>query len=210
MKRRTFVNALIALPISIAATSAFANDDGLYQDVFDPQSSFVRVLTDGQPFAAIGDKRLTEFVGGVSGYVNVMPGQLSVTYSDGTIDLTIAPSMHYTVILRSGAEPVVVTDTVQRNPAKADVTMYNLATADGLDLYVPAARAVALPGVMENGGQSVALKAPLTLDFEIRSGEQTLASVTAVELKRRAGVTVVVSVDNGAYSALAVADTYLR
>ena len=103
-----------------------------------------------------------------------------------------------------------MTDMLQLNPAKADVSLYNLSAQDGVDLYVPAARAVALQAVSANSGKSVALKAPLTLDFDMKNGERTLASVASVALKRRSGVSIVLTGAEGGYSAAAVANSYMR
>ena len=52
------------------------------------------------------------------------------------------------------------------------------------------------------------LKAPLTLDFEVRDGETVLASLPAIEMRRRAGVTVVFSGSAGAYSAFSTENLY--
>ena len=178
--------------------------------MFDPQSSFIRVLAADQAVAAVAGKRLTEFDAGLSAYVNVMPGTVDITHSGGTTNLAVQPSTHYTVILRTGAQPQVVVDDLKLNPGKSDVSLYNLSNRDGVDLFVPAARAVALKAVPMVGSKSVALKAPLTLDFDFRAGEQTLTSVAAVKLERRAGVSVVLTGAEGGYAAKAVQNTYLR
>lgn len=208
--RRRFIASGLAIATGAAtSTTAFAaGDAGLYQDVFDPQSSFIRVLAPGQSFASVGGTRLTDFVAGLSAYVNVMPGTVSVTHMGGATDLNIAPSTHYTVVLQEGAAPLVLMDDLKLNPAKSDVSLYNLTTRDGIDLFVPAARAIALKAVPVSGSKSVALKAPLTLDFDFRVGEETLASVAGVELKRRAGVSVVLTSANNVFDAVAVQNTY--
>ncbi len=209
--RRHFLATGLTLPICLAASSAIAaGDEGLYGDVFDPQSSFVRVLSTGRPFAAVGNTRLDDFTAGLSPYVNVMPGTVGLTHASGTSELSIDPATHYTVLLRDGADPMIMTDMLQLNPAKADVSLYNLSAQDGVDLYVPAARAVALQAVSANSGKSVALKAPLTLDFDMKNGERTLASVASVALKRRSGVSIVLTGAEGGYSAAAVANSYMR
>ncbi|WP_371156015.1 hypothetical protein [Jannaschia sp. 2305UL9-9] len=208
--RRRFLATGLTASLLLGAPRAFANDDGLYEDAFDPQSSFIRVLAPDQAFASIGGTRVTDFDAGLSAYVNVMPSTLSVAFADGATDLDVAPATHYTVIARAGSAPLVLIDDLKMNPAKSDVSLYNLSGQDGVDLFVPAARAVALSAVPMAGAKSVALKAPLTLDFDFRAGEMVLASVPAVELKRRAGVSVVLTGDAGAYSAVAVPNSYLR
>ena len=63
--------------------------------------------------------------------------------------------------------------------------------------------------MMKKAG-AVALKAPLTLDFELRADGETLASVAAVELKRKAGVSIVLTELDGAYTAVAVPNSYTQ
>ncbi|WP_108483106.1 alginate O-acetyltransferase AlgF [Oceaniglobus ichthyenteri] len=206
--RRRFL--ALGLATLIPTTTSAAGDAGLYQDVFDPQSSFIRVLAPGQGFATVAGTRLSDFEAGLSPYVNVMPGSVAITHAGGTTDLTVAPSSHYTIVLQTGADPVVLVDDLAMNPAKADVSLYNLSMRDGVDLFVPAARAVALQGVPLSGAKSVALKAPLTLDFELRVGDETLATVGAVALQRRAGVSVVLTGADSQFTAVAVPNTYQR
>ncbi|GIT91564.1 hypothetical protein JANAI62_20210 [Jannaschia pagri] len=209
--RRTFLaSAASAVALLLVGPAAWANDDGLYEDVFDPQSSFIRVLSPEPSVVTVAGTRLTEMPGGLSAYVNVMPGAVPVTTASGATELEVAPSTHYTVVLQRDAAPVVLVDSLTLSPAKSDVSLYNLSGQGDVDLFVPAARAVALNAVPVSGSKSVALKAPLTLDFDFRAGDRVLASIPAVELKRRAGVSVVLTEADGSFSAVAVTNSYLR
>jgi len=58
MNRRTFLFASLAL--TATANTAYAGDDALYADVFDPNSSFIRVLAPGETFASIDGKTIPE------------------------------------------------------------------------------------------------------------------------------------------------------
>ncbi|CUH80079.1 alginate O-acetyltransferase AlgF [Tropicibacter naphthalenivorans] len=212
MDRRTCLaalGALVALPMGLASP-AHAGDGALYKDVFDPNSSFVRIVAPGQTFGSIDGKSLDALTNGVSGYVNVMPGAIPVVFSDGSLDVEVAPSKHYTVVKMEGQEPQVFEDALELSPAKADVSVVNLTTQGDVNLYVPLAKAVAIKAVPAADVRSIALKAPLTLDFDLRSGEDALASVAAVELKRKAGVTIVLNQTGAGYDAFAVANSYER
>ncbi|WP_425052178.1 alginate O-acetyltransferase AlgF [Psychromarinibacter sp. S121] len=209
MKSRRFVLAGV-LAISAAAGPAFAQDDGLYQDVFDPNSSFIRVLAPGEAFATVDGTEVRNLDEGVSSYVNVMPGTIEVALPSATTSIEVAPSSYYTVVLSETGEPEVLTDEMVNSPSKSDVSFYNLTGNDAVELYVPAAKAVAIEDVAPGLGKSVALKAPLTLDFELRAGGETLASVPAVELKRKAGVSIVLTELDGAYTAVAVPNSYTQ
>lgn len=204
----------IVLALGLAAlglpTAVLAGDEGLYEDVFDPQSSFVRLLAPGASFASIGGKRIEAFEGGLSDYVNVMPGMIKVTIAATSLDVEVAPARHYTVIATTEAPPKVVEDALTLSPAKADVVVYNLSTEEGIDLFVPQAMAVAIPDIAVQDEKAVALKAPLSLDFDLRAGGKILASLTGVELKRKSGVSIVLTGQSGTYDAVAVPNGYLR
>ncbi|UTH50083.1 alginate O-acetyltransferase AlgF (plasmid) [Loktanella salsilacus] len=201
--------AAAALIASVPGTARSA-DDALYEDVYDPNSSFIRVLAPAEAFATIDGKTVRDFHAGLSDYVNVMPGTVAVMLSGQSIEIPVAPSKHYTIVSLNGTDPDVIEDMLALSPAKADVSVYNLTEVSGIDLYVPLANAVAIESVDAAHTKSVALKAPLTLDFDLRSGEEELANVDAVDLKRKGGVTIVLSEEGGSFSASAVPNTYFK
>ncbi len=194
----------------VQAYPTFANDDGLYEDVFDPNSSFVRILAPGQSFASVNGKTVRDIEDGVSDYVNVMPGEIDITLSSTSVSMEVAPSSHYTVVLLEGQEPEILTDNITLDPAKSDVTVYNLSGTDDVELFVPAADQSAISDIDAMTGSSVALRAPLTLDFQMRANGETLASVEQVALERRAGVSIILTEVGGTYAATAMSNVYLK
>ena len=118
--------------------------------------------------------------------------------------------MHYTVLAIAGEQLIVQTDPIVSSPSKADVTFYNVSDMDGLELHVPAANASLFQDVAKASGQTIAIKAPLTLDFEVRKDGNVLARIEQVELHRKAGVTILLSGDEGALSATATPNSYLK
>lgn len=208
MKRRTFLMTA-ALTAAAMASGAQAGDDALYADVFDPNSSFVRVLAPGETFATVNGKTVRDFTDGMSPYVNVMPGDIAVSFGGAETTIPVTAGAYYTVVL-SGGEPTALKDEVTGSPAKSDVTVYNLSGSDAVELYVPAAKAVAIDGVGALSGKSVALKAPLTLDFELRAGGDILASIPQVELKRKAGISIILTQAGDGYTAVAAPNVYTQ
>ena len=71
--------------------------------------------------------------------------------------------------VRLEGEPLVLTDTPASDPSKATVYFYNLSDLASVDLFVPAAKTKAIEGIEGDTTKSVALKAPLTLDFEVQA-----------------------------------------
>lgn len=194
----------------VPAGPVLANDEGLYQDVFDPNSSFVRILAPGQTFASVDGTTVRDIDDGVSDYVNVMPGEIDITMSSTSVTVDVAPSTHYTIVLMDGQEPEILTDDITLDPAKSDVTVYNLSGTDDVELFVPAADQSAISDIDAMTGSSVALRAPLTLDFQVRANGEMLAAVEQVALERRAGVSIILTEDGGAYAAIAAPNVYLK
>lgn len=201
-------HAAVAFALA-SVTSAFA-DDGLYEDVFDPSSSFVRVVAPGQTIVSIDGNTVRDVEGGVSRYVNVMPGDIDVVLPNGNVEMAVSASTYYTLIMTADGETSIITDDIANSPAKADVSFYNLSMTDGVDLYVPAANAVAIADLASLQSQTIAVRAPLTLDLEVRSGDEILSSVSQVELERGAGVSIVLIATDEGYSAVAIPNSYLN
>jgi alginate O-acetyltransferase complex protein AlgF len=201
--------AAIAISATIVGPS-FADDNGLYEDVFAPNSSFVRVLAPGQSLVSINGTTINDIQDGVSAYINVMPGDVTVSLSNGATTLNAQASTHYTVVVTGGEFTGTLVDAISNSPAKSDVSFYNLTDVTTAELYVPLAKAVAIADVNALEGKSVALKAPLTLDFELRTAEGILATVPQVALKRRSGVSIVLTGSDGSYSAIAATNGYLK
>lgn len=201
----------IAAIIAFGATcSVQAGDNGLYQDVFAPNSSFIRVLAPDQSFAAIGATSVNDIEGSISSYVNVMPGDVEVSLTSGSTVISVEPNLHYTVVVPADGAPVVLTDDISASPSKADISLYNVTDEADVELYVPRANAAVVKEVTSASGKTIALKAPLTLDFEIRKDGDVLAALPAIELQRKAGLTFVLMEQDGALSAFAAANSYIK
>ncbi|WP_045997471.1 alginate O-acetyltransferase AlgF [Loktanella sp. S4079] len=205
--KRPFIAAIAAVLTQVSPSLA---DDGLYQDVADPNSSFVRVLAPGQTVASIDGESVRDISSGVSDYVNVMPGEIDVVLPSGTGVVEVSPSTYYTVLFTEDGQTEVITDDITNSPSKADISVYNLTDTAGVEVFVPQANAVALEGIEAMQGQSIAIKAPLTLDFELRAEGEVLATVSDVDLIRNAGVSIVLLQADDGYSAFATANSYLK
>ncbi len=189
----------LTLAVTVALP-ALAQDGGLYEDVPDPNASFVRVVAANLTNAVIQNTSFTDMSSGVSGYVVVNePGEVSITAGVDETTVTVEPGKYYSFVVGADGTGTLVAEDISSSPAQAVVTVFNLSDKPMVDLFVPAASAVAVKGVGINTSASVALKAPLTLDFEVREGDAALASLPAVDLQRRAGVAIVFRGSAGAY-----------
>ena len=113
--------------------------------------------------------------------------------------MTVEAGKYYSFVIGADGTKSLVPENISSSPAQAVVTVFNLSDKPMVDLFVPAASAVAVKGVGANSSASVAQKAPLTLDFEVREGDTVLASLAAVDLQRRSGVAIVFRGTAGAY-----------
>jgi Alginate O-acetyl transferase AlgF len=193
------------------AGHVFAQDAGLYEDVIDPNAAFVRVIA---PKAMQMVVQTTSFPGvntGVSPYVEIsQPGEVRISagVAEATVDVTAGTFTTY--LIAADGSGTVLQDKISGSPAQADVAFYNLSDKTDVDLYVPAAKAVAIAAIGPNGSGSVALKAPLTLDFEARIGEDVIGKVVGISLARREGVTLVLRGTGGTYELVSAANTVAR
>ena len=201
----TAAAALIALGTTQATAQA---DNGLYEPAPDPDASFVRLIAPEEEFGTIDTKAMNQMQD-VTPYVSVQPGEVRVKAGGTDTTVTVEKGAYYTVALGAGNTATTLKDTIIASPAKADLAFYNLTDTEGLALFVPAAKANVAEGVAVGDMSAVALKAPLTLDFEVRMGDEVIATVPAVELRRKEGISIVVTGSAGAYEAFATNNVFL-
>lgn len=210
MLRSTLIKTSLAALLLAAATPAFAQDDGLYDAPVDPNSAFVRVLVPGAAVAVVNGTTVDNMTDGLSAYVNVAPGDIQVSAGDFAGSVTATPGAYYTYAATAAGQPLLLTDQPASDPSKATVYFYNLSDKPIVDLFVPSAKVKAIEGVAGDTAKSVALKAPLTLDFEVQADGATLATVAGLELRRRGGVSIVFTGSGGSYAATAVENAFFR
>jgi alginate O-acetyltransferase complex protein AlgF len=192
-----------ALLAGVATPAALAQDGGLYPDPGAPDASFVRVIAPDANGATIDGQDVDFTEVGVSPYVEVSPGSLVIAGPDGDSEVEVGANTHYTF-----AGGTLIEDAVKDSPAQADLLLYNLSDHASVDLYAVEADTLALSGVEQGAHSGVGLKAPLTLTFEVRDGDTTLAALEPVDLRRGTGTTVVVSGSGDAVTAGAMTSTY--
>lgn len=200
--------SIAVLAVGFSGTTGYAQDAGLYGKAADPKASFVRVVGLDQQPATIGGKPVPP-TQGVSPYVNVDPGSVEVSSGGQSTVMTVEPGKYYTMAMGLNGERVF-SDTVKNDPAKVQLYLYNLSDLKSVDLFVPAAKAIALKSVAAGESKDVALKAPLSLAFEIQKDGAAIAKIETIDLKRKAGYSIVITGANGSYSAIALENNLLQ
>ena len=158
--------------------------------------------------AVVGANTFDDVKGGVTPYVMMAAGPVSVAVGDLVSHAEIPPTSFQTFIVGTDGSLHLLQDMITNSPAKADLVFYNLSDLPMVDLYVPSVDALALEGIAQNTSRQVTLKAPLTLAFQVRDGATVLATLPEVQMRRRAGVTVVFSGSAGTYSAFSTENRY--
>ncbi len=204
----TRLSLLLACMAALTAHPAIAQDNQLYEDPADPDTSFVRIVSPGETVAVVGENTFENVQGGVTPYVMTMPGPVSIAVGDLASEGEIAPTSFYSFVTGTDGSLHMLRDEITNSPAQADLVFYNLSDLPIVDLYVPSVETVALAGVTPNTSRIVTLRAPLTLDLEVRDGDSTLATLPAIVMRRRAGVTVVFSGTAGNYTAYGTENLY--
>lgn len=201
---------LLACAFAILAAPALAQDNQLYEEPADPNASFVRIVSPGDTLAVVGENTFDGVLGGVSPYVMMAAGPVSVAVGDLVGEGEIPPTSFYTFVAGTDGTLHLLQDVITNSPAKADLVFYNLSDLPMVDLFVPSVDAMALEDIAQNTSRQVTLKAPLTLDFEVRDGDTVLAGLPGVAVRRRAGVTVVFSGKAGDYTAFSTENLYFN
>lgn len=196
--------------LALSAAPALAQDNQLYEDPADPNASFVRIISPGETLAVVGEHTFDNVKGGVTPYITMGAGPVSVAVGDLVSKGDIPPTAFYSFVKGTDGTLHLLQDAITNSPAKADLVLYNLSDQPMVDLFVPTVDTVAIAGIAQNGSGQVTLKAPLTLNFEVRNGATVLAVLPAIEMRRRAGVTVVFSGSAGDYTAYSTENLYFN
>ena len=169
------------IALAMSSTPTWAQDAGLYDNLIDPSKAYVRLMADDSADAILDGSPVGILAHNVSGYVAVTPGTLTIGPEEAAH--SVEAGTYYTFV-NGPAGTVQFVDAPVQDPSKAELLFYNLTDQD-VDLFVPQARTNAMAGVAAGTSQSVELRAPLTLSFEARSGDATLAALEDVDLERK-------------------------
>ncbi|WP_406720779.1 MULTISPECIES: hypothetical protein [Thioclava] len=204
-RHRPLAIAILGLAMLGLPAAGFAQDAKLYADAVNPDAGYLRVIMPGKSSAIVAGDSFSELDDGVSPYVMIdTPGTIAVSAGAAQGEAEVGKGSWNTYLITASGEGHMVTDPLTHSPAQADVTFYNISDLDDVDLYVPAAKRAAMTDIDTGTGEWIALKAPLSLEFQVRHGEDVLASVADVALVRREGTTLVFRGQSGRYELVAL------
>jgi hypothetical protein len=171
---------------------AQANDGGLYESVVDPNLSFIRVVMRNDETPTIAGKSIADADGAITPYLATDPGDVDITLGSARGQISTESGIFYTVMLDEDGSTKVFEDEIGKSPAKASLFVYNLSSKPDLDLFVPKAKRNAISDIDEGVSKSVSIKAPLKLAFSVKNGDDVVAEVPQIALKRGGSIAIVI------------------
>jgi alginate O-acetyltransferase complex protein AlgF len=183
--------ALIALP----AAAALAQDDALYAPAPPAGAAFVRVInatTDKGAATVGGGDAVSIGVGEATAYAVVEDDTVAVALDGRTADVPAADGTFVSVVMRPGADPLVLVDAAGESRGKATVTLYNLTGTDGLALKTGDGSIEVVAPVAPGASGSRAVN-PLSIGFAVFDGTTSLAEIPTEDLRGGQAYAVVVT-----------------
>jgi hypothetical protein len=176
-----FALALSALP------AAGQPDTGVYGPAAPENAGFVRVFN-GDPSREavelpIGPRRYGPIAfGEVTAYRPIRGGVFLLQSGGGEAELIVRPDTYTTILLGPG-EVTVVSDDRHEDPARAQLVLYNVAGAGGVDLVVLPGGAPVFQDVPAGGSRARAVNA-VPVELGLRGEGDTGVDLEPVDLTR--------------------------
>lgn len=200
----------ILLCLDFVPNRAWADDTGLYPDAIDPNSAFLRFYAPGLGDIKVSGKRIQSGETGLSDFVTVPSDETVARWSQGRLETDIEAGQHMTLLLDEVGQARFLVPPFRLDPAMSVVQLANLTQLDGLALYVPRAKAHVFQGLEPNAAVVSKLRAPLTLDFELRRKGEVIARAPQVALRRNNSVTFLVLPNGGDVALHVIEGRYAR
>lgn len=190
----TLLLTLVSFSVPVQA----ADDTALYDPTPPADSAFVRIInaTGATADATIGGASYSGITApGISAYRIIPQGEQEVKIGDFSKKLTIEAGKYYSLALteKDGAKDLAtLEDAVIKNPAKAMIYFYNLSDAPTGALRAVKQNADVVADVKSGASGSREVNA-LTIDVAVTAEGKEIKSFPGVELKRRTGVSFLLS-----------------
>lgn len=197
---------LAILTLSILATPSYAaGDQGLYDAAPPADAGFVRIINasdnaltsvfiNGSDLGGMEAKSVSEYAIATQGTVNVKSD------NNMAVSKEIKAGEYYTAIFGTGHD-TIIDDTKVTNPGKAVISFYNLSDKDTATLVSITHKADIFKDVTKSSATGREINA-VTVGLAVKSGEEELAIIENIELKRQENTSVFLVGKDGAYSLL--------
>lgn len=197
---KKFLSFLALALVALSGFSAQANDQELYDPAPPADSAFIRLInasSDSAPVtSSLGSVTFTGVTSpAITDYSVLKAGDYEMKVGEGSFDIHVEAGKYYTLaLLTKEGKPSVTAleDAMVTNPAKAVVYFYNLSDSPKASLFAPQHKADIVAEIESGKGGAREVNA-LTLDLAITAGGKEIKAFPGVELKRRTGITFLLS-----------------
>ena len=190
------------LPLLLFGSLALAQDtQGLYAPAPPPNSAFIRLInaTRTPLKATLGGKSASAPKVGISSYLVVPQGKVSMTSGAAGVTLPLSAGKFYSAVW-TGKTFKLLTDSNADDRAKALLTLYNLSSKPSLDLKTADGKLSVVSGVKPGSSGDRAVNG-ITVDLAAFSGTKALATFKGVSLERGNAYAVVVTDAGSSFTA---------
>ncbi len=189
--RKKLIAMLMLLPVS-----AMADDAELYEPAPPADSAFVRVINADVSSAVIKLADINYEHSNppfISSYRVVPAGKQDFSLGEKESAFSFSAGNFYSLLLREGKMPALVQDELLENPAKGRLYFYNLSEAKDAEVISPDHQnAMIVEKVLPGTGVSREINA-VTLSLQVKAEGKEVSTFDKVQLKRRAGETIVLT-----------------
>lgn len=191
MNKFLFSSRMFSMLLLVAATPAMANDQELYDPAPPADAAFVRVLNagaSGDISPTVGDAKYGKVAApGISAYRVVKQGTQSMKTGDTSESIEVTAGKYYTLALSGEGSVTTLSDAIIEQPSKAYVYFYNFSDAPKASLRATKQNVDVVGDVAANMGKHREMNA-LTVDLAVVADGKTIKEFPGVVLKRRSGV----------------------
>lgn len=190
--------SLLATFVAFINPAQAADDTALYDPAPPADSAFVRIINASGATADVtvgGASYSGVTAPGISSYRIIPQGEQEVKAGDFSKKLTITAGKYYSLALteKDGKKDLAsIEDAIIKNPAKAMIYFYNLSDAPTSALHAVKQKADIIADIKPGTSGSREVNA-LTIDVAVNAEGKEIKGFPGVELKRRTGVSFLLS-----------------
>jgi alginate O-acetyltransferase complex protein AlgF len=191
MNKVLLYTRMFSMLFLVSAEPAVANDQELYDPAPPSDAAFVRVLnggSSGDVTPTVGDAKYGKVAApGISAYRVVKQGAQRMKAGEKTESIQVEAGKYYTLALSAEGNVTMLSDAIIEQPSKAYVYFYNFSDAPKASLRATKQNVDVVGDVVANTGNHREMNA-LTVDLAVVADGKTIKDFPGVVLKRRSGV----------------------
>lgn len=205
---------LFCLSLLLAGSPVLADADSQLYDPAPPaDAAFVRVLNanpSGEVAASLGDAKFGKVAyPGLSPYMVVKQGEQKLEAGSANQSMKVEAGKYYTLAITADGKVATLNDALIEQPSKAYVYFYNFSDAPKASLRATKQNVDIVGDVASGAGKHREMNA-LTVDMAVTVDGKPVETFPAVALKRRSGVSFLLTGTGDAKKAVKIENKIQR